>query len=139
MRKFHCLLFVLKRSYNCYYIICMTVPVMTGRMPYSPLMEYCAKYDRDNLIGAQFSFWLSLLMIYFPEIYERVIYSRNYAIHLRHLIAYHGSVNKRKNSYVHLVNYFHKTRYLRCLTGFAIGPCSCPKISDFQFQNISDQ
>ena len=25
MRKFQCLLFVLKRSYICYYIICMTV------------------------------------------------------------------------------------------------------------------
>ena len=28
MRKFHCLLLVLKRSYNCYYIICMTVPLI---------------------------------------------------------------------------------------------------------------
>ena len=27
MRKFHCLLFVLKRSYICYYIIWMTVPL----------------------------------------------------------------------------------------------------------------
>ena len=27
MRKFHCLLFVLKRSHICYYIICMTVPL----------------------------------------------------------------------------------------------------------------
>ena len=27
MRKFQCLLFVLKRSYICYYIICMTVPL----------------------------------------------------------------------------------------------------------------
>ena len=26
MRKFQCLLFVLKRSYTGYYIICMTVP-----------------------------------------------------------------------------------------------------------------
>ena len=29
MRKFQCLLFVLKRSYICYYIICMTVPLRT--------------------------------------------------------------------------------------------------------------
>ena len=28
MRKFHCLLFVLKRSYICYYIICMAVPLI---------------------------------------------------------------------------------------------------------------
>ena len=28
MRKFQCLLFVLKRSYICYYIICMTVPLI---------------------------------------------------------------------------------------------------------------
>ena len=28
MRKFHCLLLVLKRSYNWYYIICMTVPLI---------------------------------------------------------------------------------------------------------------
>ena len=28
MRKFHCLLFVLKRSYICDYIICMTVPLI---------------------------------------------------------------------------------------------------------------
>ena len=27
MRKFECLLFVLKRSDICYYIICMTVPL----------------------------------------------------------------------------------------------------------------
>ena len=27
MRKFQCLLFVLKQSYICYYIICMTVPL----------------------------------------------------------------------------------------------------------------
>ena len=27
MRKFQCLLFVLKRSYICYYITCMTVPL----------------------------------------------------------------------------------------------------------------
>ena len=27
MRKSQCLLFVLKRSYICYYIICMTVPL----------------------------------------------------------------------------------------------------------------
>ena len=27
MRKFQCLLFVLKRSYILYYIICMTVPL----------------------------------------------------------------------------------------------------------------
>ena len=27
MRKFQCSLFVLKRSYICYYIICMTVPL----------------------------------------------------------------------------------------------------------------
>ena len=27
MRKFQCLLFVLKRSYICCYIICMTVPL----------------------------------------------------------------------------------------------------------------
>ena len=27
MRKFQCLLFVLKRSYTCYYIICMIVPL----------------------------------------------------------------------------------------------------------------
>ena len=27
MRKFQCLLFVLKRSCICYYIICMTVPL----------------------------------------------------------------------------------------------------------------
>ena len=27
MRKFQCLLFVLKRFYICYYIICMTVPL----------------------------------------------------------------------------------------------------------------
>ena len=29
MRKFQCLLFVLKRSYICYYVICMTVPLNT--------------------------------------------------------------------------------------------------------------
>ena len=29
MQKFECLLFVLKRSYICYCIICMTVPLMT--------------------------------------------------------------------------------------------------------------
>ena len=28
MRKLPCLLFVLKRSYICYYIICMTVPLI---------------------------------------------------------------------------------------------------------------
>ena len=28
MRKFECLLFVLKRSYICYYMICMTVPLI---------------------------------------------------------------------------------------------------------------
>ena len=28
MRKFQCLLFVLKRSYICYYMICMTVPLI---------------------------------------------------------------------------------------------------------------
>ena len=28
MRKFQCLLFVLKWSYICYYIICMTVPLI---------------------------------------------------------------------------------------------------------------
>ena len=28
MRKFRCLLFVLKRSYICYYIICLTVSLM---------------------------------------------------------------------------------------------------------------
>ena len=28
MPKFQCLLFVLKRSYICYYIICITVPLM---------------------------------------------------------------------------------------------------------------
>ena len=28
MRKFQCLLFVLKRSYMCYYIICITVPLL---------------------------------------------------------------------------------------------------------------
>ena len=27
MQKFQCLLFVLKRSYICYYVICMTVPL----------------------------------------------------------------------------------------------------------------
>ena len=27
MEKFKCLLFVLKQSYICYYIICMTVPL----------------------------------------------------------------------------------------------------------------
>ena len=27
MRKFQCLLSVLKRSYICYYVICMTVPL----------------------------------------------------------------------------------------------------------------
>ena len=27
MRKFQCLLFVLKRSHICYYIICTTVPL----------------------------------------------------------------------------------------------------------------
>ena len=27
MRKFHCLLFVLKRSFICYYVICMPVPL----------------------------------------------------------------------------------------------------------------
>ena len=31
MRKFQCLLFVLKRSYICYYIICMTVPLEEPR------------------------------------------------------------------------------------------------------------
>ena len=30
MRKFQCLLFVLKRSFICYYIICMTVPLSIG-------------------------------------------------------------------------------------------------------------
>ena len=28
MRKFQCLLFLLKQSYICYYIICMTVPLI---------------------------------------------------------------------------------------------------------------
>ena len=28
MQKFQCLLFVLKRSYMCYYIICITVPLL---------------------------------------------------------------------------------------------------------------
>ena len=28
MRKFQCSLFVLKRSYICYYLICMTVPLI---------------------------------------------------------------------------------------------------------------
>ena len=29
MQKFQCLLFVLKRSYICYYIICIIAPLMT--------------------------------------------------------------------------------------------------------------
>ena len=33
MRKFQCLLFVLKRSYICYYIICMTVPLRSEQRP----------------------------------------------------------------------------------------------------------
>ena len=32
MRKFQCLLFVLKRLYNCHYIICMTVPLKSNLM-----------------------------------------------------------------------------------------------------------
>ena len=32
MRKFQCLLFVLKQSYICYYIICMTVPLNEQKM-----------------------------------------------------------------------------------------------------------
>ena len=28
MRKFQCLLFVLKRSYTCHYVICMTEPLI---------------------------------------------------------------------------------------------------------------
>ena len=29
MRKFQCFLFMLKRSYVCFYIVCMTVPLMS--------------------------------------------------------------------------------------------------------------
>ena len=32
MRKFQCLLFVLKRSYICYYVICMTVPLKVDKI-----------------------------------------------------------------------------------------------------------
>ena len=42
MQKFQCLLFMLKRSYICYYIICMTVPliskVMTSQSGYQTII-----------------------------------------------------------------------------------------------------
>ena len=31
--KIQCLLFALKRSYFCYYIFCMTVPLIDGSIP----------------------------------------------------------------------------------------------------------
>ena len=36
MRKFQCLLFVLKQSYICYYVFCMTVP-LKSKSPFFPL------------------------------------------------------------------------------------------------------
>ena len=34
MQKFQCLLFVLKQSYICHYIVCMTVPLKTSQKRY---------------------------------------------------------------------------------------------------------
>ena len=45
--KIQCLLFVLKRSYICYYIFCMTVPLTDGSIPtFFPDKEQ--KEEREN-------------------------------------------------------------------------------------------
>ena len=38
MRKFQCLLFVLKRSYSCCYIICMTVPLKAEKLWFQDIL-----------------------------------------------------------------------------------------------------
>ena len=39
MPKFQCLLFVLRRSYNCYYIICLAVPLNLLKEPISVMQH----------------------------------------------------------------------------------------------------
>ena len=79
MRKFWCLLFVLKRSYICYHIICMTVPsnkekfekgVFQGlfeRLPYlNPFMR-----DRYHIETSPLTQWTGFYIITAPR-HERV-------------------------------------------------------------------
>ena len=49
MRYFQCLLFVLKRSYICYYIICMTVPLK---------QNFPLKFSLEKLCCAEFKTFL---------------------------------------------------------------------------------
>ena len=44
MQKFQCLLFVLKRSYICYYVICMTVPLS----PFKSLRKFIIYLEKDS-------------------------------------------------------------------------------------------
>ena len=46
MRKFHCLLFVLKRSFICYYIIYMTVPLITFTLDYLGYWLSCQLFEK---------------------------------------------------------------------------------------------
>ena len=85
-RKFQCLLFMLKRSYICYYIICMTVPLkifihsfISCRLPcpneWFQVQLFWRKYNEK----LRFWIWLFLLEIV-PRCWKPVEYIQKITI-----------------------------------------------------------
>ena len=66
MGKFHCLLLVLKRSFICYYIICMTVPLTLS----APTSQNCLSVF-DHFVGLMLK---ELSNIYHLQVKQEMLY-----------------------------------------------------------------
>ena len=64
--KFQCLLFVLKRSYICYYKICMTVPLNVAKY----MMRWAIWYHLYNLKNEKNTHGGVLLLVFVQLIFE---------------------------------------------------------------------
>ena len=53
MRKFQCLLFMLKQSYTCYYIICMAAPLKENNLWSTTILWICQEYSHQVITGVK--------------------------------------------------------------------------------------
>ena len=94
MRKFQCLLPALKWSYICYYIICMTVPLMRKSTCYSNSEKPTALIDQ---LAVQFSYFLNIIFWFSFAVTE---YSGGFQNHKLRIRAHCNYVNLSNNVFI---------------------------------------
>ena len=87
MRKFQCLLFVLKRLYICYYMIYMTVPLTLKNLPNYEEKELSSSIEHPSR-GYKKIIFRSLQVAYntYESVYKELLsMNSDVLIHQRHL------------------------------------------------------